>query len=247
MLSRRRWGDREVHIFQSQGHPWSPGDKPFCLYTLSPDFQHCQWAPSLPAYLKREATWWKWRTRVIWAGRACLCLFHARVSGETDWGSISSPVRGESLSQEGSDIVNPVILSTAFSLSFLSSLLSEPTFQQQGEADWSNYFIPFNRLLPAPEVRLCIKLAHVSHTITSLYESVSHHLTVQLWSSSFLRWMQRGTSDLSIWSWSWLHVSAGWNSVGRTCVCEQQWQAEIRSERFHISTCILYPFTVQLR
>lgn len=38
---------------------------------------------------------------------------------------------------------------------FVTSLQS--TFQQQCETDWSHYFILFNRLLPAPEGRSCIK------------------------------------------------------------------------------------------
>lgn len=114
---------------------------------------------------------------MVGAGRACLCPFHARVSGETDWGSISSPVRGESLSQEGSDIVNPVILSTAFSPSFPSSLLSEPTFPRQTEV------IILSRLEDSYlHLRLDFASSQpLSHTQPPvLYERVSRHPTVQL-------------------------------------------------------------------
>lgn len=41
-------------------------------------------------------------------GGACMCLLRAGVSRETDWRSISSPVPGKALSQEGSDTINPL-------------------------------------------------------------------------------------------------------------------------------------------
>lgn len=41
-------------------------------------------------------------------GGACLCLLHPGFSRETDWRSISLAVRGKALSQEGSDIINPL-------------------------------------------------------------------------------------------------------------------------------------------
>lgn len=110
-------------------------------------FHHSQWAPSLPARLKREATWWKRRTRVGWAGRACLCLLHTGVSRETDWRSISLPVRGEILSQEGSDIVNSLWFfpRPTVCLSPLSPL-SEPTFQSQCESGKFYYLGPFKHI-----------------------------------------------------------------------------------------------------
>lgn len=67
-----------------------------------------------------------------------------------------------------------VILSTAFSPSLLLSLLSEPTFQQHCKPKQSHYFILFNRLLPAPEGRSCIKpqvfSSHHQHCYTECEE-----------------------------------------------------------------------------
>lgn len=113
----RRMKRQRAHIFHTSGIPQAPGTHPsfspffLPLSSVSPNSHHFQRAASLPADLKtgqRRSNAGKVRGKGGLRGSTCLCLLHPGFSRETDWRSISLPVRGKAFSQEGSDIINPL-------------------------------------------------------------------------------------------------------------------------------------------
>lgn len=119
-------------------------------------FHHCQWAPSLPACLKRENNAVKMEDKGGLSGVGMFVSITRRCQqGDRLEKYFLACQRRDPLTglrhRKSCDSFHGLL--SVFP--FVTSLQS--TFQQQCETDWSHYFILFNRLLPAPEGRSCIK------------------------------------------------------------------------------------------
>lgn len=141
------------------------------MSSVSPNSHHFQWAASLPADLKtgqRRSNTGKVRGKGGLRGSTCLCLLHPRFSRETDWRSISLPVRGKAFSQEGSDIINPLWFFPCPSLSL------SPTFYVS-LSPYCSCGVENNPIHNFPQVALWISPSHRITGVTftrSLFISV---------------------------------------------------------------------------